>query len=628
MRSSNDRRTNQCGSIRLSKCCAFRMFTLLGGVIVLLALFSGSSLAGLANQNCLKPDTDFDNCTANDVGLASMKVLAVKKGCVSTSDSAIINMQVTFNAANPTRYDLGLYLATDGGNAITNATTGIGGCFKEALFPVLPKDTVPDEAQQTSGIGSYLNRDGDSCGDVEKSLSYVRKLVNGDISSGSIAAADITIQCSDTVGTGGSGPPNGYMDIGWVASWDENERSVCGSVLDAKPGTTAKCRSGYIDTAGTGNPIPIGVPNLGLTKTCSPITVAPGGFVDCTITYTNSSALGPADNIEFRDAPFIAEGGGTIPGTYSLITPSTGYVDMSSGLPAWRPNTTSPNPPGIANIKGGSEPSHTGTLTYRFTVASPPPTIPVGSYTSTVTAWYNNGRYASPENLSASATVNLANPTLVQLGDFKATGNDSGITLAWKTHVELNNAGFSLWRAKAPAASPYRRIRPDFFPAEGSVFHGASYKYDDTGLTSGSTYFYKLEDIDTSGISTFHGPAVATVGGIDLIEPSTGTKLLAAHPASFSWEATGYDRFIVQFSKTHDFSSISLQYPTSANSGKSVGKKRWLLQTDWTPKSAQWKRIKAAALATRKKAIYWRVYAENRFGARFTSEPNVLSLVP
>lgn len=627
MRSSNYRRTNQCVNSRLQRCRACWMLALVGAVLMLVALFSGSSFAGLANQDCVDPATnDSNNCTANDVGLASMKVLAVKKGCVSSQDSAIVNMQVTFNAHQPSRYDVGLYLATDGGNAITNK----GGCFKEALFQVLSKNIVPTDLQRGSGIGPYFNSDGDTCGDVEDGQSYVRTLVNGDIPSGSTTEADVTIKCSDTVGADGSinSPQNGYVDLGWVASWDQNAGGSCTSVSQAKPGARSKCNSGYVDTANTDNPIPIGVPNLGVTKTCTPTNVAPGGSFDCTITYTNSSKLGPADNIEFRDSAFIL-GDTILRGTYSLITPSTGYVVMSnSGLPIWRPNTTSPNPPGIANIKGSSDPSgtYTGKLTYRFTVDSSNTTS--GHYISTVTTWYNNGTFAADQKLPASAAVDMGPTTLVQLGDFKASGYDSGIALTWKTYAELDNAGFNLWRAKGPAAARYSRINPSLIPAEGSVSQGASYKYDDTGLTSGSTYFYKLEDIDTSGVSTFHGPAVATVGSVNLTEPSTGATLPAAHPATFSWEATGYNRFIVQFSTTKNFGSISAQYPAPYSSGRFAGKKRWLLQTEWTPKSAEWKRIKAAALATNKKAIYWRVYAENRFGAGFVSEPNILTLIP
>ena len=39
---------------------------------------------------------------------------------------------------------------------------------------------------------------------------------------------------------------------------------------------------------------------------------------------------------------------------------------------------------------------------------------------------------------------------------------------------------------------------------------GASYSYVDTGLTNGTTYYYELEDIETTGKTQLHGPVAAT----------------------------------------------------------------------------------------------------------------------
>ena len=39
---------------------------------------------------------------------------------------------------------------------------------------------------------------------------------------------------------------------------------------------------------------------------------------------------------------------------------------------------------------------------------------------------------------------------------------------------------------------------------------GASYSYIDDTVANGITYYYKLEDVDIYGTSTFHGPVSAT----------------------------------------------------------------------------------------------------------------------
>jgi hypothetical protein len=51
-------------------------------------------------------------------------------------------------------------------------------------------------------------------------------------------------------------------------------------------------------------------------------------------------------------------------------------------------------------------------------------------------------------------------------------------------------------------------------PAQGSADTGVSYDYTDTDVVTGVTYYYKLEDVDIHGVSTFHGPVSATPGQI------------------------------------------------------------------------------------------------------------------
>jgi len=48
-------------------------------------------------------------------------------------------------------------------------------------------------------------------------------------------------------------------------------------------------------------------------------------------------------------------------------------------------------------------------------------------------------------------------------------------------------------------------------PAKGGPAQGAEYSYEDGSVEPSVDYWYKLEDIDVSGHSTFHGPVQATV---------------------------------------------------------------------------------------------------------------------
>jgi hypothetical protein len=100
-------------------------------------------------------------------------------------------------------------------------------------------------------------------------------------------------------------------------------------------------------------------------------------------------------------------------------------------------------------------------------------------------------------------------PTLIELASFTATAHDGYVLVEWETASEIDNTGFNLWRSEAEAGL-YTRLNADLIPARGGPTTGASYSYDDEAVTNGVTYWYKLEDVDIHGVSTFHGPVSAT----------------------------------------------------------------------------------------------------------------------
>jgi len=107
------------------------------------------------------------------------------------------------------------------------------------------------------------------------------------------------------------------------------------------------------------------------------------------------------------------------------------------------------------------------------------------------------------------STTTTVQPTLVRLIDFNAVPGNRIITLAWSTASEIDNAGFNLYRSTSENGE-YEKLNDSLIPSQGSSTQGASYKFVDKDVKNRKTYFYKLEDIDLSGISTFHGPIAAT----------------------------------------------------------------------------------------------------------------------
>lgn len=92
--------------------------------------------------------------------------------------------------------------------------------------------------------------------------------------------------------------------------------------------------------------------------------------------------------------------------------------------------------------------------------------------------------------------------TAVMLANFDVGIDSIGTTVAWTTAAEIDNAGFNVYGGPT-AVGPWTKLNTELVPAKGGLAESASYHFVDS---SGAT-FYMLEDIDTSGISTRHGPA-------------------------------------------------------------------------------------------------------------------------
>ena len=109
------------------------------------------------------------------------------------------------------------------------------------------------------------------------------------------------------------------------------------------------------------------------------------------------------------------------------------------------------------------------------------------------------------------------------------TPNRAIVVIEWTTASELDTAGFNLYRSESPDG-PFTRINPQLIPASSDPLIGGSYVYTDTHVVAGQTYYYQLEDVETSGRTTRHGPVAvrATGGGRTSGLLVAGLMLLAA----------------------------------------------------------------------------------------------------
>jgi|GEM_PF-5444765 len=105
--------------------------------------------------------------------------------------------------------------------------------------------------------------------------------------------------------------------------------------------------------------------------------------------------------------------------------------------------------------------------------------------------------------------VVLNTVTAIELISFDArVGPDGQVILQWTTGTEINNAGFNIYRGDM-ARNQWVQINAERIAPQGSEVSGASYTFVDR--PGPGTFYYMLEDVDTSGVRTQHDPVQVTV---------------------------------------------------------------------------------------------------------------------
>ncbi len=119
----------------------------------------------------------------------------------------------------------------------------------------------------------------------------------------------------------------------------------------------------------------------------------------------------------------------------------------------------------------------------------------------------------SPTGNSATGEVEdhrlWLDPTAVELAAFSAAWNVSEVQVDWVTTLEVDTAGFNVWRSETEDGK-YVQANDSLIPtaAPGST-SGGTYTFTDSGVVPGTTYFYKLEEIETGAVHNWYGPVEA-----------------------------------------------------------------------------------------------------------------------
>jgi len=124
-------------------------------------------------------------------------------------------------------------------------------------------------------------------------------------------------------------------------------------------------------------------------------------------------------------------------------------------------------------------------------------------------------------------------PTAVTLASFTAEWDSGQVLIAWETTLEIDTIGFNLWRSTASDGA-YVRVNETLIPAAspGGVMGGV-YTFDDPSAVPGTTYYYKLEELEVGGARNWYGPA--QTGGSNNPTATTLSKVDANGHTSFGW---------------------------------------------------------------------------------------------
>ncbi|HSP99923.1 MAG TPA: hypothetical protein VL049_22090 [Candidatus Dormibacteraeota bacterium] len=230
-------------------------------VLLGVALVIGGG-AAQAQNNCASDEAGGLNCAANDTGVAAISAMTVIDPCSGPGDTATIQLRLTIASTAQNRYDIGYYIALDGGDAFT------GNCYNNILTPV-SATPVPG-----SGSGPYLDADGDACGDLQQNVNNLVDLPS------------LTFPCVDT-------DNNGQLDISAVVVWNEQAMDVC-TGAPAIPGNKAKCKGSTF--ASINVPVPTVTPTGTATQTgTATVTNTPTATV--TQTFTGTATATPTGTV-------------------------------------------------------------------------------------------------------------------------------------------------------------------------------------------------------------------------------------------------------------------------------------------------------------------------------------------
>ncbi|HEX3582855.1 MAG TPA: C25 family cysteine peptidase [Thermoanaerobaculia bacterium] len=240
--------------------------------------------------------------------------------------------------------------------------------------------------------------------------------------------------------------------------------------------------------------------DVAIVKSVSPNSIGNGQYTNYTFVITNNGPA-TATNVNISD---------TLPAqlvfssvAYSSNIASCSYNSGTTTLTCSIPSLAVGN---TATVTFVAEATTTGTIPNTASITSADQTDPVAS------------------NNSSTANLSVFAVTLVKLRKLDAAQSKNDVLVTWQTSYESDNLGFNIYRDIGGVRTQVNKhlIAGSAIGKKVDVQKaGHAYRIHDKLSSSTGFVQYWLEDVDTHGIHTMHGPVSPVAGPVGDTQPDS-----------------------------------------------------------------------------------------------------------
>ncbi len=510
---------------------------LCGAAAVSLLLIHPSIVSAFGTNECAASRFGGDlNCTAADVSITGISVVAGSTSSCIGGSSVTLDLDLTVNSATPSRYDVGIFIANDGNDALLHPSNGGAASCSVAILP--PND--PPFRDLDGGPHSGV---ADLCGDVNGSM-------NGGTGTGVLRMTNVMVNCKALSGS------SGKLFIPFVVSWDQQASptgDLCRSNADPVPGTKSKCNAPLV---GQGTVDVVVMPTI--TKSDGITSIGAGGSTIYTVVITNTTGdtlsgavfKDPAvANLTVNTLSCTAAGGATCPATgitamqgagitipdmpvSSSVTFSIGAT-VASGASGSITNTASVTTQSQTN---SASDTNTVVAVDHYELSQPSSGIACLPSTVTVTACADSSSPCTNPSTSVNGQNAALGTSAGSLGATTVTFNASGVATTTLSYPSASNgaaATVTLSNEQTPAVNA-RQCCPD----------GASCVTANSCTTTFNTAGFIFSSAANGGAATIPSQVAGTSSGtfyLRAVRTGTTTKACEAALSGANNVGFGYE---------------------------------------------------------------------------------------